>query len=372
MQRFLINASNLHVGGGIQVASSFLHELARSSVSTEFLAVLASNEVNESLDSLGAHSNLFSKYEICDIFGLGITSYNISRQFTKYESVFTIFGPLYRWRTPFKSIVGFAQPWIIYPKNECYKMLPLHTQLTTRIKYWVQGLFFKRADVIVVELEHVKQRLISVLGIPAERIHVIKNCISSIYRDESFWQPVNIPNLQGCLRLGFLGRNYLHKNTSIFPAIVAELERAHGIRARFYVTFTAQEWAACTPEFRAVCFNVGLLSVAQCPRFYQALDGVVFPSLLECFSASPLEAMVMEKPLFASDRPFNRDVCGRHAHYFDPLLPETAAQAIANVFVGGGPNPDELRAGRDHAIHFSSPKERAERYLAVLMGDSST
>jgi glycosyltransferase involved in cell wall biosynthesis len=283
-----------------------------------------------------------------------------------FAAVFTVFGPLYVWKLAGVNITGFAQAWIIYPDNECYAMLPFMQRIKTRLKYWVQGLFYKRADVLVVELEHVKQRLMRVLGIPGERIHVLHNCISSIYLDVSVWQPLDVPKAQGFLRLGFLGRNYMHKNTVIFPAIAAALAQQHGLEARFYVTFTDQEWAACTPEFRAVCINVGPLSVAQCPHFYLALDAVVFPSLLECFSATPLEAMAMQKPLFASDRPFNRDICGDHAHYFDPLDPVSAAAAIASVFVGPGPDASALQAARAHAIHFSSPKERAEKYLTLL------
>lgn len=267
-------------------------------------------------------------------------------------------------------MVGFAQPWIIYPDNECYQILPIAQKIKTRLKYRIQAFFFKRADILVVELEHVKDRLVKVLGYPAERIHVVHNCISSIYLDESLWQPLQFPRVDGFLRLGFLGRNYIHKNTAIFPKVAAGLEHSHGIAARFYVTFTEEEWAACNAEFRAVCINVGPLGVAQCPRFYEALDAVFFPSLLECFSATPLEALAMQKPLFASDRPFNRDICAQHAHYFDPLSPTDAAQAIANVFGDIGPDPEALRAGREHAIRFSNPKERAEKYLALLMGDA--
>jgi glycosyltransferase involved in cell wall biosynthesis len=97
------------------------------------------------------------------------------------------------------------------------------------------------------------------------------------------------------------------------------------------------------------------------------MDAVIFPSLLECFSATPLEAMVMGKPLFASDRPFNREVCHSHAHYFDPLSPASAATAIAKVFANGVADPRALQIARDHAIHFSNPKERAKEYLSLLM-----
>jgi glycosyltransferase involved in cell wall biosynthesis len=287
------------------------------------------------------------------------------------RAVFTVFGPLYRFRPKFRSIVGFAQPWIIYPRNECFAMLPLGQRLKTRLKYRIQGWFFRRADLLVVELEHVRQGLVRELGIPEERIHVVHNCLSRVFLQPELWQPAPIPEADCDLRLGFLGRDYLHKNTRIFPEIVARLERDHNIRAKIHVTFTPEEWAAATPEFRAACVNVGPLAITQCPSFYCGLDAVVFPSLLECFSATPLEAMAMERPLFASDRPFNRDVCGPHAHYFDPMSAKSAAQAIADVFGRKGPDAKALRCARVHATNFSNPADRAMRYLSLLEGRAS-
>jgi glycosyltransferase involved in cell wall biosynthesis len=368
----LINASNLHAGGGVQVASSAIGELTAMENLPSEMAIWTSTAVDDNFQKLSSDLAALPGYESVNTHGMNLLGSHLGRRMQTFAAVFTIFGPLYVWRLSGVNITGFAQPWIIYPDNECYAFLPFVHRLKTRLKYWVQGLFFKRADVLVVELEHVKQGLIRVLGIPENRIHVVHNCISSIYLDESMWQPVDVPTSVECLRLGFLGRNYLHKNTSIFPAIVAELEQRYSLMARIYVTFTEQEWAECTPIFRAVCINVGPLAVSQCPRFYEVLDAVVFPSLLECFSATPLEAMAMEKPLFASDRPFNRDICGAHAHYFDPLDPVSAAAAIARVFAGPGPNASALRVAREHAINFSSPKERAEKYLALLMASVPT
>lgn len=365
--KYLINASNLHTGGGVQVAASFINEIPQCWRSV--VSVVASSEVIANVRLLDIEREQFARFERIDVHGFSFKAKGraLDRFLRGGECVFTVFGPIYRWWTKCRSVVGFAQPWIIYPDNECYHKLSALQRLKTKLKYRIQGLFFKRADLLVVELEHVKEGLIRELGINPERIHVVHNCVSSIYLDETIWLPVDVPQGACDLRLGFLGRNYMHKNTAIFPAIANALEISHGIKARFYVTFTDEEWKACSHQFRDVCINVGQLSVAQCPSFYKALDGVVFPSLLECFSATPLEAMAMEKPLFASDRPFNRDVCDEHAHYFDPLSPVSAAQAIAQVFLNGSPRPEALRAAREHAINFSSPRKRAEQYLALLM-----
>lgn len=361
----IVNASNLHVGGGVQVAASFINEIPQSS--RPDVCIMASSEVLENVRLNDNERAQFARFECVDVHGFSPQMGVLGRFFHRDICVFTVFGPVYRWSAKCHSVVGFAQSWIIYPNNECYMNLVPLQRLKTRLKYWLQGLFFRRADMLIVELEHVKEGLIRELGIKPERIHVVHNCLSSVYLDESVWSHVDVPHVDCDLRLGFLGRNYMHKNTAIFPAIVDVLERVHGIKSRFYVTFTDDEWNACTPDFRDVCINVGPLSVAQCPTFYIALDGVVFPSLLECFSATPLEAMAMEKPLFASDRPFNRDVCNEYAHYFDPLSPESAAREIARVFANGCPNKEFLRAARNYAVNFSSPKERAEKYLALLM-----
>jgi glycosyltransferase involved in cell wall biosynthesis len=177
---------------------------------------------------------------------------------------------------------------------------------------------------------------------------------------------VSIPYVQSKIKLGFLGRNFEHKNTGIFPKILRLLRRDYGLDVAIYVTFTQEEWERCSEDFRTTVKNVGPLLAAQCPDFYEQMDGIIFPSLLECFSITPLEAMAMNKPLFASDRPFNRDVCQDKAHYFDPTSPISAARVIAEFFLSGNFNSSKLQTARDYAMSFSSPRIRAEQYLDLM------
>lgn len=366
-KKLLINAANLHVGGGVQVATSVIGELTLLSELPSSLVVWASDEVDLNLRKLNYDLTVFSSYKLVNSYGLNLMDNFFSGRFRDFDVVFTIFGPLYVWGLSFVNISGFAQPWIIYPDNEIYRSMGWVRRLTTRLRYRVQTFFFRRSDRLVVELIHVRSGLLAKgIGSPSN-IDVIRNTLSAPYTTPSSWQPVAIPDADVAIKLGFVGRNYSHKNTCIFPSVVDALQRVNGIKARIYVTFTDEEWAACDDVFRAAVTNVGPLFVSQCPTFYSHMDAVIFPSLLECFSATPLEAMAMKKPLFASDRPFNRNVCHEHAHYFDPLSPESAADAIARVFKQGDPSPEALEAAREHALNFSNPKERAEKYLAILM-----
>src|SRR5690606_28113881 len=117
------------------------------------------------------------------------------------------------------------------------------------------------------------------------------------------------------IRLGYLSRAYMHKNLQIILPVAKALDDMTNTRFEFFVTLNESEWNGFSKEYRDVVKNIGPLSVAQCPSFYNLMDGVVFFSLLECFSATPLEALVMRKPLFASNKDFVRDVCADHATY---------------------------------------------------------
>lgn len=363
--KLLVYAANLHVGGGIQVATSVIDELSRSSPSPTGVSVWASSAVDANLKQLGFKSAAFDNYEVVDHRGLSTVWSGAAARMADYDGILVIFGPLYVAHQPALSVVGFAQPWIIYPDNEVQRSLTWPKRWLTRLKYWVQGLFFRRADVLLVELEHVRLGLIREGIATSDQIRVVHNCLSSIYLQPERWQPVALPESSGGLRLGFVGRNYSHKHTAIFPEVRAVLLRKHGLTVDFYVTFTDDEWLTCAPGFRQAVQNVGPLSIAQCPNFYQAMDGVIFPSLLECFSATPLEAMAMERPLFASDRPFIRDVCEEHAHYFDPMDPEAAADSIARCLKSDRDGP-RLAAARERALAYADAAGRARQYLECL------
>ncbi len=371
MYLLLLNASNLHAGGGVQVATSVIGELTTIGMPSGNLVVWASSEVDSNLRRLGYDLTIFHAYEVIDTHGITLLYSPIIKRLQHFDAVFTIFGPLYVWKLKGVNITGFAQPWIIYPENEIANLMSCVKKFITRQKFKVQSIFFQRADQLVVELAHVRDRIVERgVGNP-DSVQIVNNCLSALYRQPEIWQALTVPIQVGKFRLGFVGRNYPHKNTSIFSAVIEILRRDHGIDSVIYVTFTDDEWGACDGDFRAVVSNVGALSVSQCPTFYQSMDAVIFPSLLECFSATPLEAMAMERPLFASDRPFNRDVCGEYALYFDPMDPSSAAASIAKYLHWSSVNKEaaakRLDAAKTHALTFSNAADRAQKYLDILV-----
>ena len=351
----------------MQVAVSVIDELSRLPDCSDDLTILASDEVHADLQLLGSDLSRFSKYEVFNTYGLSALWSGLARKLRGYNVVFTLFGPLYLGSVSSVSIVGFAQPWIIYPDNEIYRSFTAFRKLTSRLKFFVQELVFRRADRLVVELQHVKDQLVGRGVALAGQIDVVHNGLNSVYFFPEKWKPLQTAIAKTRFSIGFVGRDYAHKNTSLFPPIKKLLHDLHDINVDFYVTFNATEWAATTEFFRANVNNVGVLYSAQCPTFYQQMDAVIFPSFLECFSATPLEALVMEKPLFASDRGFIRDVCGDYAWYFNPENPVEAANLIATyVNKHMGHDGVRLAAARQHVIQFSNARQRAVDYLSLM------
>lgn len=375
MKRLTINASNLHVGGGVQVAASFIFELSRMKNPFPFgsLVVCASSEVDSNLVDAGFVCPDFMSYEVVDVYGLKALFSSVLSRFSSSDLVFTVFGPFYSSRRIKCHIVGFAQAWIVYPNNDAVKFLSLAGRFRSRLKFFAQWLFFRRADRLVVELQHVKSALVSAKNFPSDRVDVVPNCVSAVYLDPSLWRPINrIAKRSGsrtCVRLGYVSRDYSHKNLDFVFSVFQELKRISSFTYEFYVTLSDEEWLRRSRDYRSEVFNVGVIDVAQCPTFYSLMDGVFFPSLLESFSATPLEAMVMRRPLFASDRGFVRDCCGEYAQYFDPLDAVATARILDNWFaaVPEAERNDRIEAAYRHVLSLPNSKQRAEAYVQIIL-----
>jgi glycosyltransferase involved in cell wall biosynthesis len=370
MRKVLINAGNLHVGGGIQAAVSFIIELCRDPaiLSECKLHLYVSTAVHSNLIAAGFSAPTHIQYRIIDLYGLRtLWRANLFRGF---DLVFTIFGPLYISFRPSKHIVGFAQAWIIYPDNEVSRRLPILKRALLRCIYSLKWMFFARADRLIVEQDHVKRRLSSQRQFPGDRIDVVNNCVGTIYAHSSLWQPIaTFPGrVRGVIYLGYLTRAYIHKNLDFLPAVAQELARIARSQYKFVVTLTQAEWETQSLCFRRHVLNVGPLAIPQCPTFYSSIDGAIFPSLLECFSANPIEAMIMRRPLFASDRPFVRDCCKDNALYFDPTDPRGAALRIDAWFARTAPThrADHVVRAYNFAASLPNSLDRAKNYSEII------
>jgi glycosyltransferase involved in cell wall biosynthesis len=361
----LINMSNIHSGGGLQVAISFVSELLKLECKKSVYKVLISTDVSSAFDPNELKTSDWD-FEVYDTYGIKTLWSQLNKTQSHYDVVFTLFGPKYTVFKAKKDIVGFAQPWILSLDNPISKQMSLVERLKLKLKFGIQKWFFKRADHLVVELEHVQQALVEQGIFPKESLSVVHNTVSNLYLHEELWQPVAISIPEKQISIGFVTRDYSHKNIKILPKVATLLNEKYSLPVKFYLSLNDEEWRNHSQSFGDYGETVGALNVNQCPTFYQKMDAVVFPSLLECFSVTPLEALLMRKPLFASDHGFVSDVCGEHAYYFDPLDPDAIANVIAGYFNVRQKTEAELDSALEHVLAFSNARERAQKYLQLI------
>ena len=370
-KHILINGSNLHVGGGVAVATSFIKSLGLKNTLEFDISLLVSTKIMKNLEDLGTDFSMFKSVKSIDYVGIKALWSGLAKELSGYDLVFTVFGPAYTLRKPGKHIVGFAQPSIIYPESRAFLKIPPRQRKVQRVKFKLQEHFFAKADALVVELEHVKIGLEKIPAFRNKKIYVVNSAVDLVFSESERWMAIDKPMVSGNgIKLGLISRNYAHKNLDLLPYIKRSLKDNHAIEADIFVTFVPEEWDACSAFFKETINNVGPLTLAQCPTFYASLDGVIFPSLLECFSAVPIESMLIGKPLFASDLPFIRDCCKTYANYFTPEDADSAAAVIADYY---GRSLTEQKSFVNEAQRFvssyPSAADRAEAYLTMIRNE---
>ncbi|WP_275163349.1 glycosyltransferase [Citrobacter portucalensis] len=362
--KILINASNLHVGGGVQVAASFITELFNDSVRD--VSIVCSSSVFDNLAS-NVNTESFESFDVVDVYGTKKISSHNKLKFSGFDVCFTVFGPFYSSLDVKKHICGFAQPWIAYPNNVVYKKLPLIEYIFNKVKFKIQSIYFKKYDHLIVEQKHVKDALVN-HGYTEETISIVENCVSSIYDIPSDWLSIDgmIELDSNRPKLGFIGRPYIHKNIEILKFVNEILLSKYGFHCDFFFTFSEVEMKNLGFIDIENFHSVGSISTNQCPFFYQSIDALVFPSLLECFSATPIEAMKMNTTVIASDLPFVREICREASFYFDPLDAESIADSIIYAFSRDDLREEKIKMGNHFINVMPKASDRAKSYLDII------
>jgi glycosyltransferase involved in cell wall biosynthesis len=324
-KRIYINLSNISTGGSIQVAMSFVEHVVMSKINLKFDFLFSKRlymEINNS--HLAPYLNQLS-YKI-------ISKRSLFFYFTimQPKKIFTLFGPLYciKLLSDRDWITGFAQAWILFPKNKVYDELDLITWLRFKIVFLIQKRFYYNSNTLIVEHEGIKTELEKVFR--NKKIIVANNCLNQVFLNPSNWKPIQKPKTDK-FKIGVIGRNYVHKNLSIIPLVHDLLEKTHSIKTQFYCTLTSTEMKKMTKEFKRKVISLGELSINQCPDFYNNMDVIFFPSNLECFSATPIEALYMKRSIVCANLPFNKNIIGKFGIYFESNNPVSAADRIATT-----------------------------------------
>lgn len=362
----LINASNLYVGGGVQVAISLLEEFANYEI--EYIAVVSPIILSQLSPNAKVKCKLI-KNTPSKIFNFK-GRFELDRIVSEYRvnKVLTIFGPSYWTPKNVTHIVGFALPWLIYADKKTYSILTIKEKLKTKLLGWLQPYFYKKnADYIITETVDATKRITKLLSFSNDRIFTISNTLNAIFENENSYD-YSITSMlpekkEGEFWLLSISHDYPHKNMVVIYSLLKLLPENY----KFITTLPPSFSESLSHSDKQRVITLGRVNTNQCPPLYQKCDAMFLPTLLECFSASYLEAMHMKTTIITSDRGFSRSVCGDYAYYFDPLDYNSIKDAILTVSLLDIDKKKELLSeAYKHGSGFPSAEQRAKEYIKLL------
>lgn len=239
---------------------------------------------------------------------------------------------------PCPQAVYIHNPWFLYPESPAWRRCSAKELVHRRVRnaFIVRGL--KRSRVVISQTPVMLERLHRLRGIPYERLALIPNSVTTSAESVvgEGRAAAAIRRTDHRVRLICLARYMTHKNLEVLVGVADRLlaagrrdvglfitiEPGHGEGARALLAELARG------ERSQILHNLGEVPMAEVAACYEAVDGLLLPTLLESFSSTYVDAMRASVPVLTSDIDFARTVCGEAAVYFNPEDPEAILRAI--------------------------------------------
>lgn len=361
MGTFLINASNLKNGGGLQVAHSICEQLGRYQ-QHRFVIVLSSFiRVFQIPDGQNVEVYRYDVKNNISTILLGRDKFLDNLVMSHYvDVVLTIFGPS-RWRPRCKHLCGFARAQLLLD-NPLKKELSLKDKLSYAV--WKWG-FKKSSKVFYTENSFISDKIPELLGKDI-KVFTVTNYYNQVFDHPELWhRTIRLAPFTGTTIIT-ISSTAVHKNLKIMIPIAAYMEKWHpDFQFRFVLT--------CQPEALKIPDNlmghflfVGKVDIAECPNLYEQADIMFLPSLMECFTATYPEAMRMEVPIVTTDLEFARGLCREAACYYSALDAEAAAEAIYRVATDKRYSSQLTSLGKKQLKTYDNYEQRVDKLIEIL------
>lgn len=365
--KIIINISNLVMGGAIQIANSFLNELKKLNYqSNEYLIFYNSSsigdlEIKKFPDKFKfkklkkSPANIYSRSKILKIL------FDYEKKFNP-DIVFTLFGPSY-WIPKSKHICGFADGWVYNPNSIVYSRLNFLSRIKRMLlnKYKIYRLK-KESTHFILETEDAKNKFSNCLNLSSSNISVVSNTYNSVFDKKIVIKKVPKIFDNNSFKLLTISSYYPNKNLEIINEVVKFIPNYCNVK--FYVTLPDKIFKKLFYKSDRI-INLGVQFISNCPKLYYFCNVMFLPTLLETFTASYPEAMIMNRPILTSNYSFSKDICNSAAEYFDPLNPKDIAKKIINLINDKKRYEELCKLGRKRVLNFPNCEERAKQYIDI-------
>ena len=363
--KILINTASTFKGGGIQVSKSYIEEFKKFSENKYY--VVLSEGLAKTIDTDSFPGN-FKFYNATFRPATKYFSFQSHNYFLKKientwrpDIVFSVAGPSY-WRPKTKHIIGYTIPHYVYPESPYFDIISFKRKIGWKARAVLAQYLFKRdADVLITQTDDISNRVKKFLN--KDAVFTVSNTINNHYT-----KPIKVENKlprkeENEFRLLTLSAWYPHKNIDIIPKVVDSLSKKGYLNIKFVTTLPNEDFKKLN-DHKGI-LNVGKIRIEDGASLYQECDAMFLPTLLECFSASYAEAMIMKKPILTSDLGFAHTVCDDAAIYFNPMNPDAIADKIIVLYTKEDLQRSLIEKGTKRLDNFGTAQTRAKQVLDI-------
>ena len=366
------NCTTNVVGGAIQNAVNFISNAIEDE---EFKWLfLVSSEVNKELINIGIKDT----YNIIEISPSPARNYKSRRRIISIENelkpnlVFTMAGPAY---VKFKSkhIMGLSNPYLTHADIKAFiegrNIIEIIRILAITL---YQAINANKANFFIFQTKTSRDVFCKRFNIDVKRTEIVPNAIGEIFNSDS----INLHRKDNNTFTIFCpAAAYSHKCLHLIPLIAKELLNIinNNIKIKFILTipYYSSLWKKIhriskKNNVLSIIENIGPFSYKDAPQLYCSSDIVFIPSILETFSTSYLEAMIVEKPLVVVNKPFSKEICGNYAEYINPCSIISSADKLKEIVEEYRYYSDKLKNGITILNKYGNQKKRFKMIKGVL------
>jgi glycosyltransferase involved in cell wall biosynthesis len=216
--------------------------------------------------------------------------------------------------------------YLVYP----YKHFAT-ASLRAKLKILIQRRYFartlKKTGLLFCQTPIMKKRIADYYKFDDNKIEILPNAISDFISKNPSNTAAELKGIEknkfNCL---VLSQYYVHKNPDIIMLACQKFEeKLQGIR--FITTIAKKDHINAAkflkklsqePKLSSLICNVGQIPHHQISDYYNNIQLVIMPTLMESFSVTYLEAMYFGVPMLTTDLDFAHYLCGNAAWYYAP------------------------------------------------------
>lgn len=359
---FLINASNLKNGGGLQVAQSICGQVGRFKDFT-FILVLSSsindNQIEYTENVLVYRYNISHSLKTI-ILGRDAFLDDLVANM-RVDAVLTVFGPSL-WRPRVPHLCGFARAQLLLSDSPYYRRLSIRERFTFKLWAWA---FRRSSNYFFTESVFISDKLLQL--IKGAKVYTVTNYYNQVFDHPELWQKkIQLPLFEGTTVLT-ISSTAAHKNLGIMVPMAEYLESVHpDFKFRFVLTCSMPPFQLPN-QLKSHFVFIGKVDVSECPNLYEQANIMFMPTLMECFTATYPEAMRMQVPIVTTDLDFARGLCGEAAYYYSAVDAKSAAESIYEVATNETIRSLLTANGKEQLKKYDNYEQRANKLMAILV-----